>query len=219
MPTESPAAARASRPETSHWDDTYAETELYGDAPNTTPDFVSWLAETFGDIFIFDETENTIVHKVIPNYIPENWKLSFLPDGRSFRKGGNIIKVLLMWKTAISYALEVGLDCMSRNNLSYGVGYVFADDRLAECRSTDNGKLFLLCPVTKEGKMAFSVRNKMSLKKMMTSAKHEVSHVAVSWHSEEYSMVRENIDELFDEAECLRRMKDALNAVPDLGDD
>ena len=73
--------------------------------------------------------------------------------------------------------------------------------------------------VTKEGMMAFSVRNKMSLKKMMTNAKHEVSHVAVSWHSEEYSMVRENIDELFDEAECLRRMKDALNAVPDLGDD
>ena len=182
-------------------------------------DFGSWLASNFGDIHIYDETENPLVHKVVSNYFPENWQ-SVLPNNMvPFRKGGNIVKVLLMWKTAIHYALEVGMPKMNKDDISYGVGFVFADDRLAEHRSLENGgHVFTVRPVDANGKLAFSVRTKQSLKKLMCYAKHEVAHVAVSYHNEEYINMRESIDEVFDEAECYRRMKDALNAVPNWED-
>jgi hypothetical protein len=195
--------------ELTHHGDTHDEQKAASD------DFGSWLVTNFGDIRIYDETENPLVHKVVPNYFPENWQSVYL-NGKYFRKGGNIAKVLLMWKTAINYALEVGMSKMNKDDISYGVGFVFADDRLAEHRALENGgHVFTVRPVDANGKLCFSVRTKQSLKKLMSYAKHEVTHVAVSYHNEEYMNMRESIDEVFDEAECYRRMKDALNAVPD----
>ncbi len=184
-------------------------------------DFGSWLRRTFGDIFIYDETESTKVHKVVPNYLPSSWQIQEFYSGswKKFRKGGNIIKVLLMWQTAMHYAVECALERLGRTSLPCSVGFVFKDGTIAVHRGANGGHVFCINPVNAEGKLDYAVRNRQSLKRMMSSAKHEATHIAHQYHDEDFSALREAIDEIFDESECLRRMKTALDAVPDLGEE
>lgn len=200
-----PVPIRSRQPETP---DTFVEN------PTQQDRFGKWLADTFGDIFIYDETENATMHKAVPNFLPENWQQVTI-NNKTHRKGANISKVLLMWQTAVVYAIEQAMEPLGLDYASYGVGFIFADDRLAEKRQERGGHLFLLRPVTQDGKLDYKVSDKRSLKRLMTLAKHEVAHIAVSWHSEAFSSMREKIDTLFDEAECFRRMKSAIDAVPD----
>ena len=179
--------------------------------------FSVWMSMTFGDIYIYDETQNASMHKIIPNYLPENW-VPMTVQGKTFRKGGNMLKVLLMWKTAITYALEVSFDYLDSSEISYAVGFIFKDSLVtgaAEHRIQNGGHVMTICPIDKDGKLYYSVRNRWSLKKLMTNAKHEVTHIKHSWHNESFSELRETIDERFDETECLRRMKSALDSMPD----
>lgn len=174
-----------------------------------------WLAATFGDIYIFDETDNKAMHRVLPSYLPENWKLTTINKTRTFRKGGNILKVLLMWHTAVTYALEVALEPLGEKEIAYAVGFSFQDNGLADHRDRLDGHVFSLLPTDKNGKLAYAVSNRMSLKKLMSMAKHEVTHILHSWHDEEFATMREAIDMVFDDTECLRRMKTALDKMPD----
>jgi len=75
--------------------------------------------------------------------------------------------------------------------------------------------VFSLRPVDEDGKLAYAVTNRRSIKRLMALAKHEVTHTTVSFHGEMFSSLREDIDERFHEAECLRRIKVALQEVPD----
>ena len=203
--------------------DQYTQTAI----AEQTDDFDAWLHRTFGDIFIFDEVENSAVRKVLPFYLPGNWKevetsIGDRTDGanglectqrtRKHRKGGNIIRVLLLWQTAIQYALEIGLDIFGRDTIKYAVGFVFPtnDETAADCRRHGDGYVFSLCPVDANGKLKFAVTERSSLKTLMAYAQHEVVHTEVSWHGEEFSTKREQIAAGFDDMECLRRMKRAL---------
>jgi hypothetical protein len=174
-----------------------------------------WLADTFGDIYVYDETTNPYVRRNIGKYVPQNWQAVCI-NGRECRKGGNIIRVLLAWHTAIAYALEVALEPLQLDDIKYNVGFVFAEDRRAEHREANDAHVFTLRPVNSDGKLDYAVRNRGSLKRLMTLAKHEVAHVAHSWHSEDFSSLREAIDERFYDAECTRRIKAALDALPEL---
>jgi Histidine kinase-, DNA gyrase B-, and HSP90-like ATPase len=197
------AFAPLARLDPGHVDDTY----------ENAADLDSWLAQMFGDIYLFDETDNTAMRKALSSYNPDNWKISYKHirgTSRPFRKGGNIIRLLLMWHTAINYAIEVGLEPLGKTEVPFAVGFVFADDKLADHREQDNGHVFCLCPVNGDGKLNYAASNRDDLKRLMTYAKHEVTHIAVAMHSETFSSMRESIDMRFDESECLRRMKDTL---------
>jgi hypothetical protein len=192
-------------------DDTYVEHTM----PHT--DFFGWLAQTFGDIYVYDETDNATMHAAVVNYVPDNWRIMTVDRGRrTYRRGSNLVRVLLMWQTAIAYALEVAMAQLKKTELAYGVGFVFADDRLAEHRTEDNGHVFSLCPVNADGKLIYKVTGRKALKRLMSLAKHEVTHVGERYHDEDFARLREEIDMEFDEAECLRRMKTALRNMPDL---
>jgi hypothetical protein len=193
--------------------DTYEETRL---SPVT---FARWLGDTLGDIYIFDETDSAIMHKAVTAYLPENWRIRTLDEDRSFRQGGNIIRLLLMWKTAIEYSLEVALPVLDQDEIDYGVGFIFADDRLADHRERDNGHVFCLRPVNRLGKVDYKTSNRRSLRQLMVLAQHEVTHVKERWHDEDFARLRDEIAMRFDEAECLRRMKAALSRIPDLNND
>lgn len=169
--------------------------------------FERWLDNAFGDIYVLEETTNPNFQRVAPNYYVENWNTV---NGKSFRKGGNIIKNLLMWKTAISYALEMLVKEQFNPGFSFSTGFIFSDHALATYQATPQGHLFLFCPVDVNGKMKFSVTDKASLKKLMSMAKHEVTHIYETYHNERFSTMREQIDMIFDEGECFRRMKEAL---------
>jgi hypothetical protein len=168
----------------------------------------------FGDVYLFDETENPAMRKVMPQYRPDRWQYAENSStGRTYLKGGNILKVLLLWKTAIDYALEVGLPVLGVDEVNRAVGFTFNDECEADHRTQDGGHVFSLRPVSKAGGLDYAISQRADRKRLMTLAKHEVAHVAVSWHSEQFSSVRERIDMMFDESECFRRMKDALAAA------
>lgn len=180
--------------------------------------FRHWLGITFGDIYIFDETDSVTMHKSVPGFLPSNWETRYV-NGRTYRHGGNAIRLLLMWQTAVEYALEVALPVLNEDDIKYGIGFLFADDRLAEHREQDDGHLFVFRPVNREGKIDFKISNRRSLKRLMVLAQHEVTHVRERWHDEDFSRLRDEIAMRFDEGECLRRMKAALNALPALDRD
>lgn len=206
--TLAPAALSTQAPdEPAHPDDRYRAVN----AP-AVDQFDRWLAATFGDIYVFDETENEAVRKVISAYTPTSWTENHV-NGRTYRKGGNYIRVLLMWNTAIRYALEAAVTTMGLPNVAYAVGFTFHDQNLADHRQQDGGHIFCINPVDGDGKLKYSITNRRDLKRLMASAKHEVTHIAHSWHDENFCSARESIDAEFDEAECLRRMKEALKGL------
>lgn len=196
-------------------DDWQFDATAMNDTHNEVVMYDDWIKQTFGDIYVYDETESTVMHKAVSAYLPENWRVTMLPDGRTFRKGGNIVRVLLMWQAAIDYALEVAMEPLGKTDVTRAVGFLFADDRRAEHRAVDNGHVFSLRPVDAKGKLAYSVTNRQSLRLLMALAKHEVTHVTQRYHDEDFASLREEIDCRFDQAECLRRMKIALRGMPD----
>ena len=189
--------------------DTYVEHTM------PTTDFFGWLAQTFGDIYVYDETDSATMHAAVVNYMPGNWRVMTV-NRRTYRRGSNLIRVLLMWQTAIAYALEVAMPPLKKTEVKYGIGFVFADDRLAEHRREDGGHIFVLRPVNADGKLDYKVTNRKTLKRLMSLAKHEVTHVGERYHDEDFASLREEIDVEFNEGECLRRMKTALRNMPDL---
>lgn len=193
--------------------DTYEEARL----PKV--DFSRWLAATFGNIYIYDETNNPLMHKSVAGYLPENWNIRTICPNRRFRSGGNFVRLLLVWKTAIEYTLEVALPIFEKEQIKFGVGFLFADDRLAEHKTWDEGHVFSLRPVNRIGKLNYKISQRDSLKKLMVLAQHEVTHVQERWHDEDFARLRDEIAMNFDEAECLRRIKAALNQMPNLDSD
>lgn len=201
-------------------EDTHTETAL-------SEEFDSWLSRTFGDIYVFDETDNLAMRKAISTYQPDHWKTwysspskSYFDDNgeyvpavvRPYRKGGHIIRILLLWHTAVSYAIEVAMEALGNTDVPFAVGFVFPSESgtNADCRAQDGGHIFSLCPVNADGKLNYKITERRDLKRLMTWAKHEVTHIGQNWHGEAFSSLREAIDIAFDDVECLRRMKDAL---------
>jgi hypothetical protein len=170
--------------------------------------FQGWLQRTFGDLYMFDETDKPAIRKVMGAYNPKKWTLTEV-NGRPHRKGGNIIRVLLMWQTAVEYALEVAAPALGKQDLSFNFGFVFGE-HTAQHREQNDSHIFSLNPVDDQGKLRYSVTQRRDLKWIMALAKHEVTHVAQSWHDEDFARLREAVDAEFDEAEALRRMKIAL---------
>lgn len=174
--------------------------------------FYEWMVRTFGDIYLFDETESPAIRKVLPAYNPSNWTLQIKSsDGKTYRRGGNFMRVLLLWHTAINYAIEVSLGVLEKTEVPFAVGFVFPNDgKGADHREQDGGHVFSLCPIDANGKLKYKITDPRDLKTMMTLAKHEVTHIGVSWHGERFSSLREAIDVEFDNGECGRRMTHAL---------
>lgn len=176
-------------------------------------DLAAYLATTFGDIYLFDETEITAMRQSITSYQPENWRLKQL-GGKSVRRGATTIKLLMAWKIVLEYAIELSLDLRHGTECAWSVGFVFHDDNLADHRDQDARHIFSLRPVDTSGKRAYAVQDRAALKRLMTLAKHEVTHMAHSWHNEAFSGSREQLDMVFDDTEAFRRIKTALAAMP-----
>jgi Histidine kinase-, DNA gyrase B-, and HSP90-like ATPase len=205
-----PYATPAPYAEPRHLDDRFIETIPL------VEDFDSWLARTFGDIYVFEETDNLAVHKAAANYEPSNW-ITGLHKQKEYRRGGKIIRLLLLWHTAITYALEVAMPALQLTEIPFSVGFVLNPEHRADHRELDGGHVFSLNPVDDNGKLKYNLSDRIDLKRLRTLAKHEVTHVSVSWHGEAFSHLREEIDIAFDDGECLRRMKDALRRANESG--
>lgn len=166
------------------------------------------LTSDLPDIFIVDDTTNEKIRKVIDNYVPVNW-VTLERNGKMVNKGSVIYKLLMFWKIACEHAVDSLLRAYPQmSGISWGIGWVFSDSTDAICHQIDNGHALLLNPVDAEGNLKFFISSMESQKKLMAYAKHEVAHICMMYHNEEYALTLTHIDVHFDERIVYRRMRE-----------
>ena len=67
-------------------------------------------------------------------------------------------------------------------------------------------------PVKKDGKLRYKTRDRSDQIRLMALAKHEVAHVIVGPHNEDYAAVLTAIDSHFDAQSCFKAIRQALAA-------
>lgn len=158
------------------------------------------------DVFIVDDTENEAIRKVMDSYNPENWVVG-QTQGKKYNKGGNLYKLLMLWKVACQHAIDAYMNIYKeQKQISWGLGWFFADDSEAKCEPVAGGHALLLNPVDGDGRLKFSLRSKKDQKRLMAIAKHEVAHLAFSYHDESFAKLMTEIDGFYDEKTVFRQM-------------
>jgi len=162
------------------------------------------------DIFVIDDTENEDIRKVIESYNPEKWVVCET-RGKRYNKGGNLYKLLMLWKIACQHAVDSLMESdKGLEQISWGLGWLFSDSATARCEPVRGGSALLLNPVDSKGNMRYSLRSRKDQKRLMALAKHEVAHTKAGYHDETFASVLTDIDENYDEKEVFRKMSEML---------
>lgn len=167
-------------------------------------------------IYINDETELPAVRKAMKAFDPRKWVYSVKSvrgKEQRYRKGSTYLKLLMAWKTACEEAVRALLSCHQIDSLTWMVGWDFSESDARHCSFEGNVHAICLNPVDNLGNLKYSIRKKASLLALMALAKHEVAHVAVSYHNEDFSTMHTAIDEIFDPFSTLRKMREASAAI------
>jgi len=190
------------------------------DTEEVTLDGTSICPSLF-DVYIDDDVaSDDKMRRIIDQYNPKNWVWA-TAHGKPYRKGADYLKLLMLWRTAIDAAIEAAFRAIpSFNSIRYSVGWVFSDSKKgtefrtgARCKPMDGEFFFLLNPLDEALRLAYSLRDKADLKRLVALAKHEVAHVFESYHDEDYANTLTDIDGEFDEAEAFRKMRETLNEI------
>jgi len=177
---------------------------------NREPEVGERYLKNLPDVFIVDETENEAIRRVMDSYNPENWVVG-QAKGKKYNKGGNLYKLLMLWKIACQHAIDSLLEISSNSQISWGIGWVFDEKVEAVCSSVSGGNALLLNPVDKDGCLKFSLRSKKDQKKLMAFAKHEVTHILHTYHDESFASLMTAIDVIYDEKDVFRKMSELLD--------
>ena len=162
------------------------------------------------DVFIVDDTESESIRKVMDSYNPENWVVG-QTQGKKYNMGGNLYKLLMLWKIACQHAIDAYMSVhKEQKQISWGLGWFFSDDSEAKCEPVAGGHALLLNPVDEGGRLKFSLRSKADQKRLMAIAKHEVTHMAFSYHDESFAKLMTEIDSAYDEKIVFRQMAEQL---------
>lgn len=167
------------------------------------------VAEFIPTVPILIETENETLVRLAEKFDPRNWRFEII-GGMVKWIGGceNHVKQYFMWKIACEHAVRALLKTGYYDDLSWAAGFYFGPDQ-AKCKTMEGGYGLLINPATDDGKLRFSIREKMHLKIMMAKAKHEVAHIHEFRHDETYAWMLTEIDGNYDEWRCLADMMSA----------
>lgn len=198
---------------------------ISGDADVTDTENVSLdgtsICPSLFDVYIDDDiTSDDKMRRIIDQYNPKNWVWA-TAHGKPYRKGADYLKLLMLWQTAIDAAIEAAFKAMPLfDSIRYSVGWVFSDSKRgtdfktgARCKRIGDEFFFLLNPLDESLHLAYSLRSKTDLKRILALAKHEVAHVFETYHDEDYANTLTEIDAEFDEAEAFRKMRETLNEI------
>jgi hypothetical protein len=153
------------------------------------------------DVFLFSDCSDTRVRRLARLWDPSNWGIT---TGRRRRA------VLLAWKRAV----EIGLDQLVRlhpelTSVLWTVGWTFDAETDAEHRGTGGGHVLALNPVTKDGRTAYQLSERMSRQRLLALALHEVAHVAVDGHDERFAKLLTELVAAVDPTEADRALRTA----------
>lgn len=163
------------------------------------------------NVYIDDDTENSVVRRVIDEYDPVNWH-PIWRGGNKINRGGTKRKVLMFWEIACEEAVRALLSIdKDTDEIVWGVGWTFSDTNKASHVETGGAHMLCLNPVDQGGRLNFAITDRVDRKRMMALAKHEAAHIGQSWHDESFANRLTEIDAAYDERAVLARMKAALD--------
>jgi len=172
------------------------------------------------DIVIHVENTNPAIRAAIRRNDPRNWDIQ---KGR----GRQPRSLLVAWTEACRIAVKALMKVRpSTGEFPWTTGWCYdvareqhQGDRSREfvtkamCVSEDGRHVFMVNPVTQEGKLAFNPSSQEDRQKLQALAMHEVAHVVQDWHNETYAGILTDLMEVYDFREANRAMKASIKAV------
>jgi len=137
------------------------------------------------------ETENPNLKKVVSRYRPDNWKMDSR-NGKTFRIGGNCMKLIKLWGITCDMVLQDYLDIVNQDSIDWKPGFVFADKpdgSVTEgCHKVmDSSHVIMLNPCDYNGNLRWRLRSDADRSYLITIAAHEITHCLHSYHDEAYA--------------------------------
>lgn len=128
---------------------------------------------------ILNETNNKIMKLAAYRYNPNNW---------NYRQGRDTVSLLRMWIIACEYALKALQSIGDVDSvIKWRPGFCFSDDSNAMHYNDGGIDNFLICPVGKNGRMRFRLRNPNSRATLVSEAIHEICHIINKYHDEDFA--------------------------------
>jgi len=137
---------------------------------------------------IWNESELPAVRKIVDSYDPRSWcAMQF--QGRDYMKGRCKRDLLRIWTVIVDSMLEEWLEISKQDSITWVPGFIFSESYGAY-HAKENGSdthMFLLNPVKDTGLMKFSLRNQAHWSQMLSMACHEIVHVGIGSHDEDFA--------------------------------
>lgn len=130
-------------------------------------------------------------------------------DPVHFTGNENRYKLLKTWHLILQFIIDIFAE---KTNLEFnwGIGFLFTDDRAAECRIMDDVYYLLLNPITFGLKIKYSINKKPDLAELVSLAQHEVAHIASMRHDEVFANVLTDLN-----TAIMHRFQEIVNILKD----
>ncbi|MBK1669109.1 hypothetical protein CKO28_13805 [Rhodovibrio sodomensis] len=161
------------------------------------------------DIQLIDHAETAALRRAIPRWDPRRWdheRLILEGGGRGERALG----LLRAWQAALEAAVEAYLLEREAPDLEWTIGFCFQEETRATHHLLDHGHAFLVNPVDDNGKAAWPLSDRLTLRWLVATAAHEVAHVQFSLHNEDYAGLLTRLLGRIDQAKVVAAMRTAI---------
>jgi len=175
-----------------------------------------FIAPDLFNVYIKDETGDHKMKRIIDQYDPKTWvhtEQVLKGKTRTYRKGADHLKLLLAWRICCEEAINVLMDVRGYDSVVWTAGWLFSPYAEA-MRTTVDGEVhaLLLNPVTSDGKKRYSL-TRDAVFELLALAAHEVAHVSVSLHNEEYANLLTNITRRLDQSAVWKRVRTEVKGI------
>lgn len=131
------------------------------------------------DVFLLAESNDARVRRLTKQWNPAGW---------DHRTGARRRALLLTWKAAVGYCVDVLLKQKPHlERVAWTVGWTFDTDVEAVHKGSENGHVLALNPVFDDGSRKYSVSARKDRMKLLAIAAHEVTHIIEGDHNEAFA--------------------------------
>tara|TARA_B100000614_G_scaffold262489_2_gene296291 strand:- start:33057 stop:34631 length:1575 start_codon:yes stop_codon:yes gene_type:complete len=175
-----------------------------------------FIAPNLFNVYIKDETGDPKMKRVIDQYDPKNWvhtEQVLKGQTRHYRKGAEHLKLLMAWKLCCEEAINVLMERRGYDNIVWTAGWLFSPYAEAMHTVVDGtAHALLLNPVTGDGRKRYTLKRETVLE-LLALAAHEVAHVTVPLHNEEYANLLTDIQRRLDQNSVWRRVRTEVKGL------
>ena len=134
-----------------------------------------------------------------------NW---WAPD----KMGSRQRALIIAWQAAVEWAIETIVEAHEGTIVNWNVGWGFNYNNLASCETRGNDYLFTLNPVDLDNKckVRYQLSDKTSRRQLLATALHEVCHIFINKHNEDFAKELTALVGAADQAEGDRRIRQAI---------